>query len=122
MARVTLSAVQALRRQAEAMKAKRPRFDAKALRADPALPFRALGMVPDEKQSEALSGARRQLLLNCSRQWGKSSVMACMATREALLSPGALVLIVSPTERQSVETLRKALGMWAGLGRPVPAL
>jgi Terminase large subunit, T4likevirus-type, N-terminal len=61
------------------------------------------------------------ILLNCSRQSGKSTVTALLATATALRDPDALVLIVSPTQRQSGETFRKALSFYNALGRPVPA-
>ncbi len=58
----------------------------------------------------------------CSRQSGKSTVAAALALREALLFPPALVLICSPTLRQSGEIFRdKVLRMYRGLGKPVPA-
>jgi hypothetical protein len=47
-------------------------------------------------------------MLNCSRQWGKSTVTAVMAVHRAMFEPESLVLVLSPSERQSAEFLRKA--------------
>jgi hypothetical protein len=55
-----------------------------------------------------------------SRQSGKSTVAAALALREALLNPPALVLLLSPTLRQSGELFRaKVLLLYNALGRPV---
>lgn len=59
------------------------------------------------------------MLLNCSRQSGKSTVTATLAIHTALYDPGALVLMLSPSPRQSQELFRKALGLYQALGRPV---
>jgi hypothetical protein len=59
----------------------------------------------------------------CSRQSGKSTVAAALAVREALLIPGALVLLLSPTLRQSGELFRaRVLPLFNALSRPVAAL
>jgi hypothetical protein len=55
----------------------------------------------------------------CSRQSGKSLTAAALALREALLRPPALVLLLSPTQRQSTELLgAKVLPLWRALGSP----
>ncbi len=47
---------------------------------------------------------------------------AALALREALLVPGSLVLLLSPTLRQSGELFRdKVLRLYHALGKPVPA-
>jgi hypothetical protein len=59
------------------------------------------------------------MLLLCSRQSGKSQVAAALALREALLAPPALILLLSPTLRQSGELFRhKLLPLWRALGSP----
>jgi hypothetical protein len=61
-------------------------------------------------------------LLLCSRQSGKSTAAAALALRAALLEPGSLVLLLSPTLRQSGELYRdKLLRLYDRLGRPVRA-
>jgi phage terminase large subunit-like protein len=42
----------------------------------------------------------------CSRQAGKTQTAAALALRAALLEPNSLVLILSPTLRQSGECFR----------------
>jgi Terminase large subunit, T4likevirus-type, N-terminal len=61
-------------------------------------------------------------LLLCSRQAGKSTTAAGLALGEALLTPKATVLLLSPSERQSGELFRKARDLYHGLGRPIPAI
>jgi hypothetical protein len=62
------------------------------------------------------------VLLLCARQSGKSLAAAALALKEALLHPPALILMLSPTLRQSGELFReKFLRLYAALGRPVPA-
>ena len=67
-----------------------------------------LGFVPDAKQLCVLQSAAKRGILNCSRQWGKSTVTAAKAVHRAYTRPGSLVLVASPSERQSAEFLRKA--------------
>ena len=62
---------------------------------------------PDARQAEVLRGGARRLLLNCSRQWGKSSTAAAIAAHRAYCYGGSLVVCVSPTERQAGELVRK---------------
>src|SRR5213594_2718720 len=66
-----------------------------------------LGFQADEKQILALQGGRR-MIVNCTRQWGKSTVAAAKATHRAYTVAGSLALVVTPSARQSGEFLRKA--------------
>ena len=59
--------------------------------------------------------------MNCSRQSGKSTVAATIAVHEALSAAGALVLLLSPSLRQSQELFRKVLDVYRAAGRPVQA-
>src|SRR5207245_1379372 len=70
---------------------------------------------PDEKQQLVLLGGRRGLV-NCTRQWGKSTVGAAKAVHRAVSAPGSLTLVLAPCGRQSGELLRKAKGFVAELG------
>jgi hypothetical protein len=74
-----------------------------------------LGFEPDAKQAVVLGRIRRGLL-NCSRQWGKSTVTAAKAVHRAFTKPESLVVVLSPTARQSGEFLRKAGGFARRLG------
>ena len=68
-----------------------------------------LGFKPDPWQAEVLNSSGKKILLNCSRQSGKSSVSSILALHTAIFHPGSLVLMVSPSLRQSSELFRKFL-------------
>jgi hypothetical protein len=89
---------------------------------DPARVLLARGMSADPWQRAFLLGASRQVLLCCSRQSGKSTVVSALALHTALFTPGALVLLLSPSLRQSSEIFRKVLEADDALGRPLPSL
>jgi hypothetical protein len=93
-----------------------------ALALDPARILEARGLRPDPWQRALLLSGDRQVLLNASRQSGKSTVVSALALHTVLFTPGALVLLVSPSLRQSAEIFRKVLDAYKALGRPVPAL
>jgi hypothetical protein len=71
---------------------------------------------PDPKQEVVLNSGAKRRLLNCTRQWGKSTVTAIMAVHNALSHDGSLTLVVSPTSRQSGEFVRKAASFVRKLG------
>ena len=75
-----------------------------------------LGLEPDARQREVLEWDGNRGILNCTRQWGKSTMAAAKAVHRAYTRAGSLVLVASPTERQSAEFLRKASGMVRKLG------
>jgi hypothetical protein len=81
---------------------------------------RALGLEPDPWQAKLLRSAAPRVLLNCSRQSGKSTIAGVLAVHTALYDPGSLGLLLSPTLRQSQELFRKALAVYRSAGRPVP--
>ncbi len=78
-------------------------------RSDPVLFAKAVGVVPDPWQEQVLRSSSRRLLLNCSRQSGKSTVMSIMGLHRAVYVPKSTVLFFSPSLRQSGELLRKVL-------------
>ena len=75
-----------------------------------------LHLQPDEKQSLVLRSHSPQLILNCSRQWGKSTISSILALHQAYYKPKSLVLVVSPTLRQSGELIRKIIQYLPALG------
>ncbi len=75
-----------------------------------------LAFDPDLKQTEVLRSDAKRGILNCSRQWGKSTVTAAKAVHRAFTRSESLVLVASPSERQSAEFMRKASGMVRQLG------
>jgi hypothetical protein len=87
---------------------------------DPSILMTDLGLVPDGWQASLLRNHAKRALICCCRQAGKSTVAAIMALHEALFSPPALILLLSPSLRQSGELLRKVSNFYQALGRPVP--
>jgi phage terminase large subunit-like protein len=76
------------------------------------------GFVPDPWQHAVLTSIADRVLLNCSRQSGKTSVVALLAVHEAISRPGSLTLMVAPTQRQAAELLRTARQFYARSGGP----
>lgn len=76
---------------------------------------------PDSWQAALLRAKPHRAICLCSRQSGKSTTAAgdCVAT--ALSEPNALVLITSPTLRQSQELYRKCVALWRAMGKPIAA-
>jgi hypothetical protein len=89
------------------------------LRSDPTRLMTRAGMAPDPWQEGLLRSEAAQMLLLCSRQSGKSTVAAALALRAALLTPRSLVLVLSPSQRQSAELFRKVVDLFGALGQPV---
>jgi phage terminase large subunit len=89
------------------------------LQQNPALPLLAAGMSPDAWQGQLLHSTAARILLLCSRQAGKSTAAAALALRVALLTPRSLVLLCSPSLRQSGELFRKVVDLFNALSRPV---
>ncbi len=58
-----------------------------------------LGFHPDPWQTKVMRSPSKQILLNCSRQAGKSTVTAIIGLHRALYRPRSLVLLVSPSLR-----------------------
>jgi Terminase large subunit, T4likevirus-type, N-terminal len=86
---------------------------------DPVALARRVDIIPDPWQVEVLRSAAGRILLNCSRQSGKSTVAGLLAVHAALYSPNSTTLLVSPGQRQSQELYLKARAMYRRLGRPV---
>jgi len=83
---------------------------------------RVLGIEPDPWQGDLLCSSSDRLLLNCSRQSGKSTMSATIALHRALYHPGSLILCLAPALRQSQELFSKLAGFYRDLGRPVSPL
>jgi hypothetical protein len=88
---------------------------------DPVLLARAAGIAPDPWQVRLLQSTAPRILLNCSRQSGKSTTTAVLATHTALYRPRSLILLLSRAERQSEELFRKCMDVYRALGKPVHA-
>jgi hypothetical protein len=80
---------------------------------------RRLGVDPDPWQEDLLGSSSERVLLNCSRQSGKSTMSAVIALHRALYHPGSLILCLAPALRQSQELFGKVAGFYRDLDRPV---
>ena len=89
------------------------RLDAAALMA-------SAGYEPDAWQRDLLRSAAKRVLIMVTRQGGKSTTTAAKALHRALYKPGALVLLLSPSLRQSQELFAKVVSLYRGAGEPVP--
>ena len=69
---------------------------------------RELGFDADAVQTRVLNSSSKRVILNCSRQWGKSTLTAAKAVYQASTNAGSLTLVVSTGARQSGEFVRKA--------------
>lgn len=92
-----------------------------ALALDPVLLAVQAGVVPDAWQVEVLRTPAERVLLNCCRQSGKSTIAALLAVHCCVYEPGALVLLLSPTLRQSSELFKKCTRAYHALGEPARA-
>lgn len=87
---------------------------------DPVVFARRAGIEPDGWQAEVLRSPSRRLLLNASRQSGKSTTTALVGLHTATYVPDALVLLLSPSLRQSAELFRKLVDLYTATGATVP--
>lgn len=87
---------------------------------DAVLWARSLDFAPDPWQAQVLRSSAGRVFLNCSRQSGKSTVAALLGLHAALYRPGALVLLLSPSLRQSGELFRKVASYYQHLASPIP--
>lgn len=92
-----------------------------AAAADPVQLARTAGIQPDPWQADILRSTEGDVLLNVTRQGGKSETAATLSIHTALYVPESLTLLLSPGLRQSQELFRKCLKLYRRLGRPVPA-
>ncbi len=86
---------------------------------DPVVLARAAGLDPDRWQTDLLRSNAPRVLLNCSRQSGKSTMAALLAVHLANYESDALVLLLSPSLRQSQELFKKTAEIRQGLKQPV---
>src|SRR4051794_24106046 len=75
-----------------------------------------VGIEPDPWQFDVLTNPRPRLLLNCSRQSGKSTVVALLALVHAMTDPYAKILLLSRSQRQAGELFRTLRGFYKKLG------
>jgi hypothetical protein len=70
-----------------------------------------LDLAVDSLQARVARTTNKRGILNCSRQWGKSTSTAAKARHQAYNTAESLTVVVSPSGRQSGEFLRKANGV-----------
>ena len=92
-----------------------------ALSLDPSLLMERMGMQPDPWQARLLRSNAKRILLNVHRQAGKSTSTGALAAHTAAYKPGSLVLLLSPSLRQSSELFRKALDAYHAIGGSSPS-
>ena len=83
--------------------------------------MRKLDLEPDAWQADVLLSEHPQLLLNCCRQAGKSTVVALLCLLEAMFKPMTTVILVSRSHRQSREMLKVMVLFYKLLGERVKA-
>lgn len=86
---------------------------------NPILLAQRAGIDPDPWQADFLMGDDKRVLMNCSRQSGKSTIVAIKAVHSALYEPYSLQIILSPGQRQSKELFDKVKDVYAHIGKPV---
>lgn len=82
---------------------------------------RGLGLEPDHWQQEALGCDHPRQLYNCSRQSGKSTIVAIKSLHRAVYYPNSLVLLLSPSLRQSLELFKKVTQFYQRMAVLAPA-
>jgi hypothetical protein len=75
----------------------------------------ALNFEADPWQRDLLRSTASQIILNCSRQSGKSTCTAVLAVHRAMYVPDSLILLISPSLRQSKELFAKVVGFLKSL-------
>lgn len=86
---------------------------------DPSSILESRGMQPDPWQKEVLLARENRILLNCSRQVGKTTVVGALALHQALVCPHRPVVVIAPSLRQSLELFQHVLQGWEALDQPI---
>ena len=75
---------------------------------DPVLWAReVLGYHPDPWQADLLRSRSRKIILNCSRQSGKSTTCAALGLHESIYRRPSFGLVIAPSQDQSAELMMK---------------
>lgn len=82
---------------------------------DPMAFARRRGFVPEDWQSRLLRTTAPRVAVPCGRQVGKTQTTSYKALNVALTHPGRDILIISPTQRQSVEMLARIKTIYRGM-------
>src|SRR6516165_1472222 len=87
---------------------------------DPARVMVRAGLSPDPWQRDLLRSTASRMLVLCARQSGKSTCAAALGLYEALYASPALVLLLSPSLRQSQELFRATIQLYTRGGPRFP--
>ena len=93
-----------------------------ACRLDPVLAETDPDYVPDKWQKALLRSQDKNILILCSRQAGKSTTAGRVARSRAVFHEKSLVLLLSPSLRQSSELFRKFLTAYLPFRDAVPPI
>src|SRR5512136_3379757 len=66
-----------------------------------------LGFHPDEWQASLLRSRSRNIILNCCRQSGKSTICAALGLHESIYRHPSFGLVIAPSQDQSGELMLK---------------
>ncbi|MGB8742470.1 MAG: terminase family protein [Xanthobacteraceae bacterium] len=80
---------------------------------DPVLLARDCGIDPDSVQAGILTSTSRRILLNCTRQFGKSTCSALIALHASLYQAPSTIILISPSQPQSTELFKRMHQMWS---------
>src|SRR5712672_1691086 len=86
-----------------------------AMRFDRVAFCKQVGLTPDTWQEELLRSQSKRILINASRQSGKSQMSAVIGLHTAIYEDNSPVLILSPSLRQSSECFKKVLNAYRSL-------
>ncbi len=118
--RYLASAAEEYLRAREARTASPPLLAEDPLREDRVAFANKIGVQPDAWQEALLRSTSERILLNVSRQLGKSTTTAIIALHRAVYYPDSLVLCLAPALRQSQEWFDKVSDFYGRL-RQVPS-
>src|SRR5512137_1331823 len=68
-----------------------------------------LGYHPDDWQADLLRSRSRKIILNCSRQSGKSTTCAALGLHESIYRRPSFGLVIAPSQDQSSELMMEIL-------------
>jgi len=69
--------------------------------------YRKCGFRCDAQQRNIFRRSNKRVILNCSRQTGKSTTAALIAVHTAVLQPASTIVVTAPTKQQIREFMRK---------------
>lgn len=88
---------------------------------DPARFSQRVGLPPDDWQRRLLQSSAKRILLNCSRQSGKTTTIGTLEAHAAIYHDGIQIINVAPGLRQSRELFRKVMMAYRVAGKPIPS-